>query len=126
MRIRSINRAWNWVVLALFIVIGVFTIAEVRHVREYTFTVSATDNKCDVDAGELTCYYVVFGTEGEVFKNVDSVWFWKWDSASVQAKMQVGKTYTVRASGYRIPFFSMKPNIIEVEHQLQLGGTTSE
>lgn len=77
-------------------------------------TVSSKERVCD--GGETTtCYYMVFGTNGEVYENTDSIINWKFDSASVQARIQQGSRYKVTVIGWRIPFLSMKKNIIKAE-----------
>jgi hypothetical protein len=81
----------------------------------HTFTVDSKERKCD-SAGETTdCYYVVYGTGGEVFENRDDLLNAKFNSGTLQAKFKVGSTYTVRTTGWRNEFLSMQPNIIEVK-----------
>lgn len=81
----------------------------------YTVAVSGKERICDSSGSQIDCYYIVYGRNGEVFSNQDSVMYWKWDSASVQARIIEGRRYKIRASGFRIPFLSMKPNIISIE-----------
>lgn len=51
-------------------------------------------------------------TENEVFKNTDSWLFLKFNSADVQNKFIVGKTYEVRVVGWRVPFLSWYRNVM--------------
>lgn len=77
-------------------------------------TVSKDERVCD--GGERTsCYYMVFGTNGEVYENTDTLLNWKWGSASLQAQIQQGSRYKVTVIGWRIPFLSIKKNIIKAE-----------
>ena len=104
------------VILAVFAVAGCATLAKNNHREQHRFTVSSTDRQCDRTGDTLDCYYVVFGTEGEVFENRDSGFLnGKWDSASMQARFLPGHTYEVTTIGWRNPLFSMKPNIVSME-----------
>ena len=45
---------------------------------------------------------------------IDDTWLHgRWDSSDVYGKMEVGKTYICTLQGYRVPFFSMYPNILQ-------------
>ena len=59
--------------------------------------------------------YLVSTEDGRVFENTDSFVFFKWDSSNVYAKLRKGHRYRARTAGWRVPFFSMKENIISVE-----------
>ena len=101
------------VLFVLLLVFGlIYSAVEMNHRSTYTFTMSGKDHQCDGSGDSLDCYYVVFGTQGEVFSNRDSMWFGKWDSASVQARFLPGHRYRVETTGWRVPMLSMKPNIV--------------
>jgi heme/copper-type cytochrome/quinol oxidase subunit 2 len=51
----------------------------------------------------------------EVFKNVDSILSFKFNSADVNARIAVGDTCTLRVNGFRVPWLSMFRNVIEVK-----------
>lgn len=51
----------------------------------------------------------------EVLQNVDSLWWWKWNSADYQAALQPGGRYHFTVFGWRWPLFSMFRNIIAAE-----------
>lgn len=53
--------------------------------------------------------------EKEVFENKDTVFYLKYASADLQANLQVGKTYSVKVNGFRIPFLSQYRNIISAD-----------
>lgn len=99
-------------VLIAVAAIGI-SIAAFNHQEQHTFTVSGKDRVCD-GGKDGSCWYEVYGTEGQVFKNEDSFLAGKWDSASFQARFQINHTYQVTTTGWRVPFLSMKPNIIEM------------
>ncbi|KEZ00113.1 hypothetical protein AI27_12675 [Sphingomonas sp. BHC-A] len=91
-------------------------IAKQNHREQHTFTVSSKERQCDKSGDSVDCYYVVFGTQGEVFENRDSgILNGKWDSASMQARFIPGRRYQVTTIGWRMPLFSMKPNIITMQ-----------
>lgn len=108
---------------ALLIVLAIGgCIAKQNHREQHTFTVSSKERQCDSTGKETDCYYVVFGTNGEVFENRDSgILNGKWDSASMQARFIAGRTYQVTTIGWRMPMFSMKPNIITMREVGQQG-----
>lgn len=59
-----------------------------------------------------TSYYLVF-TDGEVFKNEDSLLQLKFNSSDVHSQLKVGGTYSCKVNWFRVPFLSMYRNIIE-------------
>lgn len=104
------------IMLAVAAIIGVVTIAANNHRETHEFVVSSKERQCDSDGKSVSCYYVVFGTEGEVFENSDSgLLNGKWNSASMQARFVPGRRYRVVTTGWRIPMLSAKPNIISMQ-----------
>lgn len=92
-----------------------------------TFTVSDKERKCDAGTSSnggstLDCYFVIYAEDGRVFKNEDDILSGKFNSATFQARMIVGKSYTVRTTGWRIPLFSVYPNIVEIKGPQPLKG----
>jgi len=57
--------------------------------------------------------YLVY-TDGEVFENVDSWLYLKFNSSDVQNELTEGVTYSIKVSGWRWQFFSMYRNIVLV------------
>jgi len=45
----------------------------------------------------------------------NSVWFWKWDSVEDWNKVKVNDFIEIKCYGYRIPIFSLFPNIYNIE-----------
>lgn len=74
-------------------------------------TVSSKDRECK---NEKDCRYVIYTTE-EVFENRDSWWYLKFNSSDLYNKLVPGQTYNVTVTGWRIPFFSMYRNIVELK-----------
>lgn len=53
--------------------------------------------------------------EKEVFKNSDSLAFFKFNSSDIQQQIDMGKTYRLDVNWVRMPFFSMYRNIISAD-----------
>lgn len=51
----------------------------------------------------------------EIFWNDDSIFNWKFESADLQQEIKIGKSYTFKVYGYRVPFLSWFRNIIEAK-----------
>lgn len=76
---------------------------------ETTITIESKDIKAGVGDGK----YLVWTESGGVFSIQDSAMYWSFDSSDRYGELEIGKTYRVKTAGWRIPFFSMYPNIIE-------------
>jgi hypothetical protein len=91
---------------------------EQSHKQIVTFTVESKERRSDSDGAQsIRCAYYVYGTNGEVFRNEDAIVFGekaKFDSASMQALLHQGQTYTVETIGWRVPWASMSPNIVRI------------
>ncbi|MCK5617437.1 DUF1523 family protein [Candidatus Pacearchaeota archaeon] len=91
------------------------------HLNVNTVTGFVTEKERIVEGiGEsVTSYYLVWIERADgsidVLKNSDSLVRWKFDSSTIQGKIKVGEQVSVRTYGFRIPFLSMYPNIIEVK-----------
>jgi hypothetical protein len=92
----------------------VYNIAWFSSVKEVTITVSDKERIVESDGDGSSSKYLIF-TENGTFENTDSFWFWKWNSSDFQGKLHVDSTYNVKVVGWRIPFLSMYPNIIEIK-----------
>ena len=95
----------------------------------YTVSVIGTQTKRD-PSGNKDKYLVMAkvlaedavaleNPEEKVFENTDSSVEFKWDSSTLQAKLQAaekdGKTCVVKTYGWRFPFRSWYENIVKVE-----------
>jgi Protein of unknown function (DUF1523) len=58
--------------------------------------------------------YLIYTDQG-VFRNDDAGWFMKYNSSDVYGNLDVGKRYRFKVYGWRIPFFSMYPNLVRAE-----------
>lgn len=80
---------------------------------EVTATVKDKERINDCSGETCESYYLVFTDEG-TFKNSDSLVYGKFNSSDIQGMLEPGQTYTFMTVGFRVPFMSMYPNIIEV------------
>jgi hypothetical protein len=75
-------------------------------------TIEVTDKDRITTGGET--YWLVFTKDHDVLQNTDT-WFWlKFNSSTVQGRLERGKTYIVRVYGWRFGLFSMYPNIVSI------------
>ena len=65
--------------------------------------------------GQTWTNFMVYTRDGRALKNVNSLWYWKWRSTELQAKMQKGKKYTAIIYGWRIGAFNVYPNIVSIK-----------
>jgi hypothetical protein len=84
--------------------------------RTVTFTVKSLDDQPNGNRGHQ---YLVFTTDGRVFKNTDSWLHGKTDSSSVQAMFTPGDTYRCPVFGFRLFWASGYPDILDGCKQVQ-------
>lgn len=60
--------------------------------------------------------YLIFAEDG-VYENTDSILHLKFNSADIYSQLQKGKTYMCNIYGWRVPFLSFYPNIIECKEK---------
>ena len=63
--------------------------------------------------GSDDSYYLVW-TYGETLCVKDSLSFTTWNASDTYGQLEIGKTYNVKVAGWRIPFFSMYRNVVQV------------
>lgn len=73
--------------------------------------ISTESNKAD---GKVVSTYLIYTDQG-VFRNDDAGWFVKFNSSDVYGNLDKGKHYRMKVYGWRIPIFSMYPNIVRAE-----------
>jgi len=103
--------------LIVLLIISSIVISTMSYI--HTSTVSATVTgkerivKSDGD-GNIESFYLVYTDKGTM-KLEDDLFRGNWNSSDVYGSLRNDSTYTFTTSGYRIGFFSMYPNIIEVQ-----------
>ena len=104
------------VVFAIFLFFGAIY-AFCTH-RKTTFVVkekgTLTHGYSNRNGGSTWTNFMVYTRDGRAFKNVNSLWFWKWRSTELQAKIQKGKKYVADVYGWRIGGINVYPNIVNV------------
>lgn len=74
-------------------------------------TVEKSERVCD-GGKEGKCRYLIFTDKG-VLKNTDTLLRGKFDSSDLYASIKVNQTYDFTTVGFRVPFFSMYPNVLK-------------
>lgn len=103
--------------VAVLVVIGVvFGIRNATHV-ETLHDCKVTDKDrtsvSDGNGGSKSDARVYTDSCG-VVRVGDSLLSWTFSSSDTYAEIEVGKTYDFKTRGYRVPFLSMFPNVVEV------------
>lgn len=102
------------VLAAVFVLVlvlgGLFWHVEYGTESTVTFTVKTLDDQPTSNNGHQ---YLVFTTNGQVYKNSDSLFHGKTDSSNVQATFNVGDTYTCPVYGFRMFIFSSYKDILD-------------
>lgn len=60
-------------------------------------------------------YYLVYTDKG-VYKNADSLLYFKFDSSDLYNELEPGMTCDLDVYWFRVPFFSMYENIVSVKN----------
>lgn len=82
--------------------------------------ITATLQKTVVDRGNT--YFVIRQdghAETEILENEDSPLFFKFNSGSILMNLEVGKHYSFKVAGWRVPLFSWYRNIISYQEATQ-------
>lgn len=85
-----------------------------------TFTVKSLD---DQSTGKSGHQYLVFTTDGRVYKDTDAWLHGKTDSSNIYAWLTPGHTYTCPVYGYRVFWMSSYPDILDGCHDITPGAT---
>ena len=98
------------VIIVIILLFAILIHYSLKSVAITTITISDKERISDGDSS----YYLIF-TENEVFKNQDSMLHGKFDSSDVYSNLKIGQTYNVKVNWYRVPFWSMYRNILEIK-----------
>ena len=104
------------VAIILIISIVVFDVV-VSNINEKNIVVTVTDKGVKVKNNDSK--YLIYTKDKDdnvqVLKITDSILRRRFDSSDVYAVIEPGKTYKFTTVGYRIPIFSMYPNILKYQ-----------
>lgn len=105
-----------FLVVALLFIGGIsFEVYNLVHKNSVTFTVKDKLAKMDcTENSGCKSKYLIFTSEG-VYEDTDSLFFFKFNSSDLYNKLEEGKTYNCKTYGFRIPFFSRYPNLVNCE-----------
>lgn len=107
-------RKSNFIILVVLAVLVLGSMFGYQYGTAREVTITVTDKERIVEKGEDGgSYYLVF-TEDDAYKNEDALFYGKFKSSSLQAKLKEGETYTVKIYGWRVGFLSMYPNIVKI------------
>lgn len=81
--------------------------------NERTVTTTVTD-KGVKRHGKSDDKYLVYTNDG-TYEITDSLFWPRFDSSDLYGSIEVGKTYQFTVAGYRVPLFTMYPNIYEAK-----------
>jgi len=117
-QVKDYDIAGILLIIFISLVVILINVLPVLNVEHYTGTVVDKYQKATFsnDTGKDRFYVVVDVSNDSrvVFVNEDEFFKWKFNSADVQASLEVGKHYEITTVGWRIPFLSMFKNIIKV------------
>ena len=97
------------IVLAIKIVIIAVVLGATYWPRTAVVTINSSEKQCMTTDD---CSYRVY-TDGETFENVDSVIWWKFNSADYHGALKEGYTYELSVVGWRFGYRSWFENIID-------------
>ena len=99
--------------ICVFLFIFCYPIAYYTSSDEVVIVVKDKERITTINGDKTDSKFLVY-TDIEVFENVDSWMYFKFNSSDFQNELTVGKTYTVKVAGWRIPFFSTYRNIVKI------------
>lgn len=102
--------------IALLFIGSLFTNAPyqyltVRRIDNVLIKDKQISTESNAKSGKVESTYLIYTDHG-VFRNDDAGWHLKYNSSDVYGNLDVGKTYRLKVYGWRIPIFSMYPNIV--------------
>lgn len=96
------------VIVILLVGMLVFNLVNAFHTeRGVQFTITRLERITDNKKGKYLIY-----NNNTTYELTDSWIHWRFDSSDVYGQLVAGKTYKADLQGFRIPFFSMYPNIL--------------
>ena len=100
------------IILAIVIGLPVYTYAGYHHKQDLTCTVNDKDRTSDSKGNS---HVRIYTDQCGVLTVQDAMFYHNFHSADTYAKIQPGHTYEFHTIGFRVPFLSDFPNIVQVE-----------
>lgn len=105
------------IVLVAIFILPVIIIEISCNFNDHKYIIIVTDKERVVEGGSSK--YLIFGDtdsgESLVFENTDNLIRGKFNSSNIQGKIKVGQKYQITVTGYRVPFFSLYENIVDIQ-----------
>lgn len=98
------------IILLVLVLVGMFAVTIRGSERIETITVESSDRAGTSRSSDARLYL----EDGRIYRVRDSISYLHFRSADVWAQVRQPGTYEVRVIGWRVPIFSMFPNVIEV------------
>jgi hypothetical protein len=116
------KRVKIYIALFVLVFVGVvgFNIANVTHVEHKTCSVTDKDRSVKINSdshGNTTSSSDarVYTKDCGTLRVADSWLSWTFSSADTYASIHKGRRYDIATRGFRIPFLSMFPNVVEAK-----------
>ena len=104
-------------VLGLLIIFGVIVL-EILIKMIYQYSTVKTQRivikQLKFGADNSRTQYMIYTKDGQVIRNSNLLFFGKFKSDEIFAKLKVGKTYMVKTCGVRVPVLGLYKNIISI------------
>ncbi|MBQ8255405.1 MAG: hypothetical protein IJY99_00365 [Alphaproteobacteria bacterium] len=106
------NEIKGMLVLLAMVVVGGF----IRFLYQYSTieTQRITIQKLKFGADNSKAQYMIYTKDGQVIRNSNLLFFGKFKSDEIFAKLKVGKSYMVKTCGIRVPFLGWYKNVITI------------
>ena len=105
-------KTFTFLLLISFIVI--YNITYYESVNTIEIKVNDKERITNGSGESISSKYIIYTNKG-VFQNTDELIFGKFNSSDLQNHLRIDSVYNVKVVGWRIPFFSMYKNIIEIK-----------
>jgi len=103
----------NWKLIACIIFVLVLIGLAISYPYTTKFERTITVSKVFQTINSEKHVYMVTDQKGNSYKIQDTIFYWHFKSTDLWTKLEQGKTYRIKAYGWRIAFISGYPNIIE-------------
>lgn len=103
------------VMIAVAVVVIALPVAYVASKQDIICTVTEKDRTSKVVDGNSSVDTRIFTSDCGVLSLNDSIIGLSFDTADKYNSIKTGETYKFTTIGWRVPFFSMFPNIVEVQ-----------
>lgn len=111
---KNISSTKTLIVLLIIVACAIYPVLFYSSSETVEITIKDKERITTGKGENLDSKFIIY-TNNEVFKNTDELLFFKFNSADFQNNLEVGKTYTVKVVGWRVPFLSMYRNIVRYE-----------